>query len=186
MPSFSSLVKPIEQEFNTQFINVNFNFVLNRDAFKPVADFIKLKVTGLGMADSEVVRVLSVAQEHAPNFYAIDKADCFVSMFSVKDEVVTKDAVSVKYLTGKTLSIASDATKDEWIKYISDSVIECDKIFSKPCRTAQIDRDIKDFIAASNKTIVDSFNVVTSKEKVATNHEEVPLHDTTAPASTEL
>jgi hypothetical protein len=186
MPSFSSLVKPIEQEFNTQFINVNFDFILNRDSFKPVADFIKAQLSGLGMVDSEVIRVINVATENAPNFYGIAKADCFVSMFSVNNTVVTKDAMSVKYLTGKTLSISSDATKDEWIKYINDGVIECNKIFTKPCKTAQIDRDIKDFITSSNKTIVDSFVVVPSKEKVVAHHEEAPLHNDTAHVSTEL
>ncbi len=173
--NYKKTLIPIEQQFNGNFTSIVFNSALNRASFTPVVNFMDTTLTGLGISNSDLIRFISVAADHAPNFYSVGKANCMVAMFTTGNDVVSRDiavtdpySISVTYLTGNTHSITTSATKADWIDYINDSLLECKAIYSKLIRNAQFEKDVNDFIANTNKTIVDSF-VTPSKEKAFLN-----------------
>ncbi len=169
--NYMKTLKPIELDFITNFPYVTFDTILNRTAYAPIDTFIKGKVAALNLNDGDIIRLLSVASQIAPNLYAADKTNCYVKVLTTDDGVLTRDAslnstydIAVTYLTGKTYSVDNDATKTEWMDYLSKSVEECALVYSQPIRTAQLELDIKAFIKASNNTIIESFNIPASKE----------------------
>jgi len=174
-------LRPIEQDFMTAHPYVTIDTVLNRTTYAPIDTFIDGKLSAFGLNSVDMIRFINVASQAAPNLYAADKANCFVSIFTTAgNDLLVQDVdytspftINISYLTGVTLSTTNAATESEWVSYLSSSIAECNKIYKEQSRSFQLEQDIQKFIKSTNDTIIATYHVVPSKEPalVASSHE---------------
>lgn len=144
----------LNAEFKSLFPNVNLDTIKNHDQNEKIDNFVNQKLQsilpmGQEPTPAQIKGYVDLVAETAPEIYAFGKADCVIDALRyemhrsvIGKEIVEKGifgidspedaAISIDYFSGKSFSISSTSSSEEWSNYLQGSFKECAEQFSKP------------------------------------------------------